>query len=151
MSKKLNQEAFSKIESQLTKKKVLTFNIDGEEYKVRVKCFLSGDDKGKILIDLAEMAEETEYPEIILFLVSLIETLTDIELGDDTETKVKILLILADADYLEAILGAIPKKVIQEVQDHLNLSAQLLPEIMKDLIMEEYRMREVEELNKEEE
>ena len=127
MSKQINKNIKAAVEKDLGKRKILKLNIGGEEYTVKIKCALGVNDKVEILNRMAEYTQSEKLAHALTaFTLALYEVVTDIDFGETTEEKVELLTLLGSGDYLEKIQNAIPEKLIVDLTEHINRTADIL-------------------------
>lgn len=133
------------VQRDLNKRKILKLTIGGDEYEVRIKYTLSPADKTEILQNMSEyVLSKTALSEnLTAFTIAAYENITDIDFGETYDDKMEMLGLLASGDYLETITKAIPQKMITELTDFIQKTADLMPALIKKAEIEK-ASREVE-------
>jgi len=124
--KKITADFHKKMESKIPKTKTINVEVEGEDYEILIKNFLSLEERVKFITDgLSLMEANIELDEktgSTLLLMIIYKNVTNIEFPEDLKEQVSQFTWLLETGVLKKVSENIKPGFIEELADFLTRS-----------------------------
>ena len=124
-SKPLTFESFSKLKNSKRDIKKIKVKIIDEDFVFHIDTTFDDLQKADIVSCIIDNSEFI-FDKDIVFLMSIIESTTDIEFPEEPNDKIKFLIALMEYDVAEKIFNSFNRDIIKEIDDFLNKNISLI-------------------------